>query len=193
MPPAQSGRVIFNRQINYGLTSPLGGLPSARQPALGEDLGFGDGFPIEPAKESVEVTFGRNGLPRLKTRLTGAVEHRKDGSTKQRPRTPLYITVLRRTGDRPSLPTRKRPPCRVLSSNGLAATIGRAVPTRRSRCDRRKLRRRRLCRRRQTAVTPANNRWLGQRLEPPILIHYASAATRKPKSKYRLSGRFQLR
>jgi hypothetical protein len=41
-------------------------LPSARQPALGKDLSFGDGFQIEPAKESVEVTFGRNGLPLLK-------------------------------------------------------------------------------------------------------------------------------
>ena len=65
MPPAQSGRVILNRQIKDRLATPLRGLPSARQPALGQDLGFGGGFPFEPAKESVEVTFGRNGLPLL--------------------------------------------------------------------------------------------------------------------------------
>jgi hypothetical protein len=35
MPPAQSGRVVLNRQIEYRLTIPLGGLPSTRQPALG--------------------------------------------------------------------------------------------------------------------------------------------------------------
>ena len=65
MPSAQPGRVILNRQIKYRLATALGSLPSARQPALGQQLSFGGGFPIEPAKESVEVTFGRNGLPLL--------------------------------------------------------------------------------------------------------------------------------